>query len=187
MAELSFSSAEVEKIKDLLHIPHFEIVVKSNWGSQFPGHREEIHGELKKRMAKAYPFSDSSISHCPDLGGFVFSIYDSNQMLRVGFDIESSARVTDRIAQRICITEEEFRRAPSSASLWAAKEAAFKSLKGPKQPAVVSEIELINWTQIDSQFETVSVKDCRTFESSRIQGVLFKKSSFTFAFFASIA
>lgn len=184
MAQL-ISAAEIEKIRTLLGLPHLEVVLRPTWGSENLSYRDEIHGELKKKMAKAYPFSDSSISHCRSMGGFAFTVYDSNHVIGLGFDLEEDSRVTPEIAQRVCKKEDEFSNAPSAASLWSAKEAAFKSLKGPKQPKVVSEIEITGWQKVDSQFETAFVKDPQAFGSSRIQGVLIKKAPYTFAFFTA--
>lgn len=186
MAGVSFlSDSEIQSIRELLEIPHLEVIIRSSWGSENPEHREFIHGELKKKMAKAYPFSDSSISHTHLLGGFAFSQFDSNHVIQIGFDIEEDNRVSEPVARRICKTEQEFLNAPSSASLWAAKEAAFKALKGKTQPSVVSQIELVDWQQPRSQFETVQVSAPKFYSFSRIKGVLYKKSGFTFAFFAS--
>ncbi|MEZ0392731.1 MAG: 4'-phosphopantetheinyl transferase superfamily protein [Pseudobdellovibrionaceae bacterium] len=182
MAEL-ISAAEVQFIKNHLQVSHLEISIRPSWGSKQASHREEIHGELKKKMAKAYPFSDSSISHCLTLGGFVFTQFDSDHVIQIGFDLEEDSRVTTEVARRVCLTEDEFQRAPSAASLWSAKEAAFKSLKGPKQPLVVSEIELTDWKKLDSQYETVNVAGSAKFQSSQIQGILLKKNPYTFAFF----
>jgi len=185
MADL-ISASLVEQIKSLLGLTQLEVVVRPTWGSDHSGHRDEIHGDLRKKMGKAYPFSDSSISHCRNMGGFAMTTYDSDHVVGLGFDIEEDSRVTQEIARRICTTEDEFLRAPSAASLWAAKEAAFKSLKGPKQPKVVSEIELMDWKKLDSQIETVLVKNPRNFSSSRIHGVLLKKLPHTYAFFVAL-
>src|SRR6476646_9701433 len=99
MAEL-VSPAELEDIKKILGLSHLEVVLRSNWGSENTGYREEIHGELKKRMAKAYPFSDSSISHTRQMGGFAMTGYsESSQLLGLGFDIEEDSRVAEPIAR----------------------------------------------------------------------------------------
>lgn len=184
MAEL-ISKAELEEIKKLLSLSHLEIIVRHIWGSEHPEYRDQIHGELKKRMAQAYPLSDASISHCRSLGGFAFTQYDTNESVSIGFDIEENERVSEEVARRICLTPEEFEKAPSPVSLWAAKEAAFKSLKGPRQPQVVSELEITDWNVTASQIETAAVFDCRKFSSSQIHGVLLRKPKHTFAFFIS--
>lgn len=176
----------VEQIKSLLGLMALEIIVRPSWGSNHSGYRDEIHGELKKRMAKAYPFSDSSISHCRSMGGFAFTTYDSDHVIGLGFDIEEDSRVSQEIARRVCKTNEEYLRAPSTCSLWAAKEAAFKSLKGPKQPLTVSDLEIEDWKQADSQIEMAQVKNPKVFGSSRIHGVLLKKPPHTYSFFVAL-
>lgn len=176
---------EIEKIREFLGLSHLEIDLRANWGSQFPNHRENIHGELKKKMAKAHPLSDSSISHCHSLGGFAFIQFDSSRIVQIGFDLEESSRVSEPVARRICKTIQEYDRAPSCSSLWTAKEAAFKSLKGPRQPQTLSQLELGTWSFPASQFETVSVTEPEFYSCSRIQGVVIKKDFFTFAFFIS--
>lgn len=173
---------ELKILRDLLHLPKLEVVIQAHWGSSHPNHREEIHGELKKRMATAYPLSDSSIAHCKDWGGFIFSPYDSEPVIRLGFDMELDSRVSAETAMRVCASNEEFSRAPSPASLWTAKEAAFKSLKGPQQPPVLSYLELGQW-QFHSQFETVSILHPEKFGAREITGAILKKNSHCLAFF----
>jgi phosphopantetheinyl transferase (holo-ACP synthase) len=187
VAELILASNEIEHILNYLRLENLEIVLRSDWGSQNPDHRERLHGELKKRMSKAYPFSDSSISHCRSMGGFAFTSFDSDHVAQIGFDIEEDVRVRIETAKRICNTSEEFDRAPSPASLWTAKEAAFKSLKGPKQPLIVSTLELTNWQTPSSQFETVEIKDPHQFNYMRIQGIVVKKAPYTLTFFVAEA
>lgn len=185
MADVILSAQETEIIRQYLQLENLEIVLRPTWGSQNPDHRESIHGELKKRMAKAYPFSDSSISHCPSMGGFAFTTFDSNHVVQIGFDIEEIERVRTETARRICDSPQEFEAAPSAASLWTAKEAAFKSLKGPKQPLVISALKLSNWQTVNSQIETVEIKDSYQFNYARIQGIVVKKHPFSLTFFVA--
>ncbi len=181
------SAQDIEIIRRYLQLENLEIVLRPNWGSTHADYRESLHGELKKRMAKAYPFSDSSISHCPSMGGFAFTTFDSNHVLQIGFDIEEDARVRPETAKRICETLKEYQAAPSNASLWTAKEAAFKCLKGPKQPLVVSAVELTNWKTVDSQFETAEVQNPHQFNYARIQGIIVKKHPYSLTFFVARA
>jgi 4'-phosphopantetheinyl transferase len=177
------SGSEIARIQSFLNLPHLEVLVRHDWGSKSPHYREDLHREVKRRQAKAYPFSDSSISHCPGAGGFAFTIYGSNQFVQIGFDIEERDRVTEPIARRICRTDLEFQKAPSPSSLWSAKEACFKALKGPNQPQIISALEIEEWKAEDSQFETARLKNSEILYSSQIEGVLMKKETFTFAFF----
>ncbi len=174
---------QVERIRQLLSVANLEIHLKREWGSRAPDHRESIHSEVKKKMAHAYPLSDSSISHCQSMGGFVFAQQEINQIFQIGFDIEEFSRIKPQVARRICQSDQEFEEAPSPASLWTAKEAAFKSLKGPHQPATVSELELAAWTQIDSQTETVKIKYPKKYSLHSALGLIIKKNEFSLAFF----
>lgn len=73
-----------------------------------------------------------SISHCPDLGGFVLAPqFDGS----IGFDVEIAARITVPIAARVLPhASESFLRdqlaladaSPIATSIWTAKEAAIK-------------------------------------------------------------
>jgi phosphopantetheinyl transferase (holo-ACP synthase) len=184
MATLSFlSNEEILKIQKLLNIPHLEILLKKEWGSQAPDYRESLHSELKKKMAHAYPLSDSSISHCHSMGGFAFAQYDVNHIFQIGIDVEEISRVKTETARRVCGSDEEFQMAPSSASLWTAKEAAYKSLKGPNQPQAMSELELIQWHTVDSQTETVALKNPKKYFFNSTVGVVTKKEAYSLAFF----
>ncbi len=174
------SSEEIESIRKWLQLPSLEIFLKSEWGSHIENHSQAIHEALKNWNSDS---SAASISHCPGMGGFIATSRKPGETLQLGFDIEETDRVTAAIARRVCQQEDEFQKAPSPASLWSAKEAAFKSLKGPRQPAVVSEIVIGNWQKIDSQFETVSAAKGPIETSPRMQGLVLKKSQFTLAFF----
>lgn len=182
MASLNFLTPdEIQKLRTLLQLPGFEAELRPEWGSHFHGHSEKIHSEINSRLQSGKSRGSSSISHCPGLGGF--AITNADPQIQIGFDVEETARVSEAIARRVCVTSEEFLRAPSPASLWAAKEAGFKALRGPRQPSVVSALEIYDWKKAGSQYETASLKHGQFDSSSRIEGVLFKKSSFTFAFF----
>jgi 4'-phosphopantetheinyl transferase len=185
MAELILTPEDIENIRTGLQLTQFEVVLRADWGSQNPDYRERLHGELKKRMAKAYPFSDSSISHCQSLGGFAFTTFDSDHVIQIGFDIEEDERVRPEIARRVCQTDTEFQSAPSPASLWTAKEAAYKALKGPKQPLVVSDLEVTNWQTLGSQYETASLKNPHQFNYARIHGIVVKKQPYSLTFFVA--
>jgi len=187
MAELILDRTEVETIQKYLQLENLEIILRPDWGSKNPDYRESLHGELKKRMAKAYPFSDSSISHCQTMGGFAFTMFDSNHVLQIGFDIEEDSRVRGETARRICDTTAEYEAAPSPASLWTAKEAAFKCLKGAKQPIIISAVEVTNWQTVSSQYETAEVKNPHQFNYMRIQGIVVKKQPYTLTFFIARA
>ena len=65
-----------------------------------------------------------SLSHCPLMGGFIFSTGADTSL---GLDIEQSDRVRWPAVARVS-REEEVREAPHPSLLWCAKEAAVKSL-----------------------------------------------------------
>jgi len=186
MSNTVLHADEITRIKALLGLKHLEVHLRPSWGSQSPGFREEIHGDLKTLMGKAYPLCDASISHCPSLGGFAFTQFDYDQLLQLGFDLEETYRVSPEVARRVCLTAAEYEAAPSAASLWTAKEAAFKALKGVNQPKTVSQIVLNSWTQFDSQIETVAVANPTDFKFSKIFGAVLKKNPYSFAFFICI-
>lgn len=172
---IEFSEDDVSFIKQTLGINHLAIVVRSDWGSNSAHYRESIHVDLKKQIAKACPFSDSSISHSQGLGGYVLSIFDTNRAYQIGFDIEETRRVRPELAKRVSYSEEEFTSSESPASLWVAKESSFKCLKGPKQPLVVSEIEIGEWRKVNSRFDIMLVKNAKKFGFNFIKGCSFKK------------
>ena len=89
--------------------------------------KDGISEELLKNLLKPgeslkNAIAAISISHCPILGGFIFSF---DKGLSVGLDIELVYRLKDKLLSRIS-TKEEAREAPGPAFLWAAKEASFK-------------------------------------------------------------
>lgn len=106
----------------------------AGWGASNPQHKELIYAALDQALQKN-PGAFSSVSHTLSEGGFALSADP------IGFDIEVTARVTKEIVARIS-TPEELALAPNFASLWCAKEAAFKALKTLKPPPVLSQIKI---------------------------------------------
>lgn len=88
-------------------------------------------------------FATISVSHCPVLGGFVFSF---NQKITLGLDMEQSHRVNEQLMGRLSKTE-ELQKAPDPSLLWAAKEAAFKCLT-PEQNRLIKHISITKWKKI---------------------------------------
>ena len=125
----------------------FEAVLDSAFGSKDDGHRSRVREDLQRKIAHATnenlpPGYDSiadlkrrprvdgwalSISHCPGLGGYVLG--PSKNF--VGFDLEESVRVTEKIVERVLPFELEKSWFPTSgiqpALIWAAKEASIKA------------------------------------------------------------
>jgi 4'-phosphopantetheinyl transferase len=138
------------EVKKLLSLNHLDFQLKEDWGSKKQGYRKLIHDKIKKIGVYAPRFT---ISHTFQIGGFAWS--DDIDVL-IGLDIEQTTRVRSELAERISSTAEEFLKAPQSASLWCAKEACFKALRGPNQPQVVTEIIMKDWQILPNGYELVS-------------------------------
>lgn len=184
MSSKYFSSDDLKNLREFFKITSLDVELRPNWGSQNFGYREDLHGDLKKKMAHAYPFSDSSIAHCRSVGGYAFTTYDSNHVISLGFDIEEDSRVSKEVVSRICKDTQEVDLAPSFSSLWTAKEAAFKALKGAKQPQTISSVVLTDWKKL-SHFETVRLKDPQQYNYSNVIGLILKKADHSLAFFVA--
>ena len=70
-----------------------------------------------------HPLLSISISHCPSLGMYAWE----KKPTYLGIDVEITHRVSLRVAQRVSKNPLEWKRAPSPAFLWTAKEAAYKA------------------------------------------------------------
>lgn len=132
------------------------------WSAKHPGHRQMLRQALWDRIPEqlradlAEPeflnlekpphasLFTCSIAHCGTMGGFVFSLTNRYQL---GFDLEDESRADAAVVKRISTTQ-EMDQAPSPAHLWVAKEATFKSLLGPLQPNVLSQIQVHNWRHV---------------------------------------
>ena len=108
-----------------------------------------------------------SISHCPLAGGFVFAL---NAKYQLGLDLENAKNVKSEIVMRIS-NPHEVETAPSPAIMWTAKEATFKSLLGPHQPAVLSAVRLVNWQQLAPGI-WLFTSDIQGLSSAQLQGVV---------------
>lgn len=167
------STAQIEILKNLLSAPELQVFVQENWGSQDPAHRESL-----REFAQNFSHAFTSRSHTQGAGIFVA------HFSAVGVDIEVSDRVTPAVVARIA-SAEELKAAPSPASLWSAKEPAFKALYTFDQPPVVSKISIGDWKKIDSRTETFRLINSHEFNAPvNGSGVLLTVSQFTFGFFA---
>ena len=93
-----------------------------------------------------------SLSHCPN--GSAYILADNNDL--VGLDIESIARVTQPIIQRIS-SPLEITNTPKPEYLFSAKEATWKALNKKLSLQTISQLTTKNWQQIEThwyQFET---------------------------------
>ncbi len=122
-----------DEIRKLLNCPSLEFF----YAAEFVD-REKLQNRIEETLRGgdlAY-----SVSHSNILGGAAFAA-DEGQ---IGFDLEETARVLPAVALRIS-DDQQLRAAPTPAALFVAKEAAFKALRGPRQPKVLSEVEILEW------------------------------------------
>ncbi len=120
--------------------PFLQLDLRPEWSSLNENHREHIKARLNQPGVQS-----SSISHCPNMGGFVAS----HKPVRLGLDVEENVRVTDEILQRM-FSKNEIALCPERKALWTAKEALFKALKEEGQPAVLSDLPELEWVKVDT-------------------------------------
>lgn len=108
--------------------------VSPQWASSYPDYRDLLQKQIRK---VSRPFS--SVSHCPVLGGALFSESDC------GFDLEMVSRVQEKVVARVSL-ESEMKQLKSLqlpwAYLWSAKEASWKSTRNKEQPSVISTMKV---------------------------------------------
>jgi 4'-phosphopantetheinyl transferase len=169
-----------EHFRHFLSCPDLILRMRSDWGAKQPNFREKLRHGIWQELAGGQQRQDSvrdrrnlldleelpsleghfiSISHCQDFGGFVATTKGP-----VGFDIEIVKRVTTAAMERMA-TREEVQQAPSVASLWVAKEAAFKALRWGSQPSTISQIETTGWRKHPSLYESFTIKNPERFAS----------------------
>jgi phosphopantetheinyl transferase len=174
-----FTPVEIQQVKEALKLSSFELRLSPDWGSDQPEYRQHLHADLKVNSG---PLDSAiySISHTLGLGGYVLSQQTEFQL---GFDIEKADRVSPEIANRICKEASEFVSAPSPSTLWTAKEAAFKALRGSHQPKVLSDISVGNWNHLSSQLGTFQFVQQEPRSKFLNFGIFASKQLYTFAFF----
>lgn len=191
---------EMTQIESLLELPadSLNLEMSTEFGADNKLHRMFLKSDLRDKLiesGRSVPEGTDpmkvqgvplSVSHTDELGGFIWiNLPEPKAGLQIGLDIENSTRVHDVVAKRICKSEAEFKQAPSASSLWVAKEAGFKSLRGPKQPQVLSELEITDWQTVDSQIETCRLKDPQKYGLIFTRGLVLKKNAFKICFFVS--
>lgn len=176
-----FQKTLEEHLRQVLSCPDLILQLRSDWGAKQPDFRKKLRHGIWKELASGLQKQDSacahhnlhnleelpsfeghyiSISHCQDFGGFV-----ATKKGPVGFDIEIAKRVTTAAMERMA-SREEIQQAPSVASLWVAKEAAFKALRWASQPSTFSQIETTGWRQHPSLYESFTIKNPERFTSA---------------------
>lgn len=165
----------LDSLRLLLKTPDLQFFSKPEWGSQNPEYRELIRAALQEvNVDSQFQYS---ISHTHELG--VIALSSS----ALGVDVELTDRITAAPVARVS-SALEMLAAPSVASLWCAKEAAYKALKSYDQPSVLSKISIGDWQKIDSQTETFHLINAQSFNApAEGCGVIKKLSLHTLAFF----
>lgn len=151
--KVATKDAEIQKFT--FNQLEIEVVLNKDWGSQSEGFRTRLREDIfarynVKNQLTARTFSNLpeletgfvSISHAPKLGGYAHS------KAPIGFDLEDPQRIKADIVSRVSFPE-ELTNSPQPDWLWVAKEATFKALRGPRQPQVISAIN-IRWENFNS-------------------------------------
>lgn len=170
--------------------------VDPTWSSREDGHRQLIRQEVAQAFSeRGWPLPGylmepgtppvlgdppMSLSHCPLAGGFALT--SPTKLTSLGFDIESTERVTVSVVSRIS-TPEEVNLAPDPASLWVAKEATYKALPRAIQPFVTSQIEIVGWLTLGQNFYrfNAGLKGSQHFRNA--SGVVVASDSLKMGFF----
>lgn len=165
----------IESARQLLYCESLQVHAKTQWGSLHPDNRLLIRAEATRLTCPELPHS--SISHTADLGLLVMAPHP------VGVDVETTARVAEKVVARISSVQ-ELQQSPNPSALWCAKEACFKALRSYDQPSVISKLTIGDWQKIDSQTETFTLLNSADFNSpSDNRGVILRYSSWSFGFF----
>jgi len=161
-----------QRLKDLLREQGFKIEghLKTDWQASSENSRKLIRSDivttlpnlseqekenildLKKRPRSQY--WHISISHTTNVGGWL-AVPSTTQL---GFDVELSERVRERVIERIA-RPEEINLCPEPKLLWPAMEAAFKALLNEHQPTTITKLITANWVKLN---EDAFQFDCPT-------------------------
>jgi hypothetical protein len=120
------------------------VLLSQSWGSQNSSFRDLLY---QKRAE--YPHLESSISHCSEAGGILFSSQPC------GFDLELKERVSLSLVQRVSAAEEIDQLSSIGlhpAFLWTTKEASWKATRKFVQPATISSMKIEFLERVDQPF-----------------------------------
>jgi len=155
-----------------------QLEVSEAWGAHQNNYRETLAKKCSELSAESYFLSKS---HTNGVGGYV--AIDRETALGIGFDIEVTDRATKEVVGRIS-TKEELTRCQRMSFLWSAKEAAFKAFRNGKQPKTLSQIEIHDWKQTNSQIDTFAVRNFSQFaERGTGRGCCFERDAHTYSIF----
>lgn len=128
------------------------------WSSLSENHRNALKNQIAQN-----PFEFYSISHCPLVGGILFS------QRPCGVDFEVTSRVEKKIIERVS-SETEMQyildKKISAAKLWTAKESSWKSLQGFHQPDTISSM-MIQFQQVEESMDRCKeLLNCTSYQAS---------------------
>lgn len=151
-----------------------ELYLDSKWASTYSQHRLKIRRQVyKKTKDKTVLDLDSvpclkigfvSISHCPVMGGFIFS------KQRLGFDLEQYQRLSTSLIDQISFSEEQilcrdsFKNSLKN-SIWTIKESVYK-LYGVHE-GLMSQVKILDLKKIPNQ----KVEEKSTDQETQEKGV----------------
>lgn len=169
----------VGTLRNFFQTQDLRIWSQALWGAQSPEHRQLLRAhaaralnsqaeeifELSKPLTR-FEENYISISHSKECGVIGMAPFP------LGIDVESLARVKKEIVARMVINPSELQNAPHPAALWSAKEASFKALVHFAQPSAMSQIEIGNWHQLDSQMSSFQIKNGEDFKAPSGKGLV---------------
>ena len=172
-----FESECLERIRSVFQSTEFHLILSEEFGlnnqradKDTVSHRIRIQDSIAKLGWPPPETGHVSISHTLGAGATLF-----HPDWQVGVDLEVSSRVQEKVVARVA-SSKELSLGMTPASLWVAKESAFKAVRNQGQPEVISAIEIESF---DPNF------DCFSFSSpgpsSRIfgQGLLMKNERYS--------
>jgi len=133
--EVDRSAQLRDEIRKALNCPSLDFFYAAEFVS-----RDKLQRKIDEKLREVN--LSYSVSHSRILGGAAFAADE------IGFDLEETSRVSEKVALRVT-SHEQLRIAPSAPMLFVAQEAAFKALRGPRQPKVVTEVEILEWLERD--------------------------------------
>jgi hypothetical protein len=148
----------------------------TEFGADKPDYRARLRAQSE--LAKS---ARVSRSHSTTAGGFAQSARADRGL---GFDLETTARITLPVVRRISTAEELQAAGSVWPRLWVAKEACFKALQGPQQPKLVSDLHIGGWQRQSSQFDTCVLLQPERFQAHDGRGAIYWNPQFIFGVFS---